>query len=217
VPEQRLMPDGASLLAFVAAALVVLLIPGPGVLYVLARSLGQGQRAGLVSAAGLSAGAFVHVVAATAGLSALLLASAAAFGVVKVLGAAYLIYLGLRALLSRRANADVELPAPRSLRRVFADGVVVSVLNPKIAVFFLAFLPHFADATRGSVPVQMFGLGLLYCALSLCTDGAYALLAGRLRRCMRGPLARGPLPQYASAAVYIGLGIGTALVDQQSR
>ena len=211
------MPDGTSLLAFVVAALVVLLIPGPGVLYVLARSLSQGQRAGLVSVLGLSAGAFVHVIAATVGLSALLLASAAAFGVVKLLGAAYLIYLGLRAVMSRQANADVELPAPRSLRRVFADGVVVSVLNPKIAVFFLAFLPHFADPQRGSVPAQMFVLGLLYCALALCTDGAYAVLAGRLRHWMRGPMARGPLPRYASGAVYIGLGVSTALVDQQSR
>jgi threonine/homoserine/homoserine lactone efflux protein len=211
------MPDGTSLLAFVAAALVVLLIPGPGVLYVLTRSLSQGQRAGLVSAAGLSAGAFVHVIAATVGLSALLLASAAAFGVVKLLGAAYLIYLGVRAVMSRNASVDVEIPAPRSLRRVFADGVVVSVLNPKIAVFFLAFLPHFADPLRGSVSAQMFLLGLLYCALSLCTDGAYAVLAGRLRRWMRGPMALGKLPRYASGAVYVGLGVSIALVEQQSR
>jgi len=211
------MPDSTSLLAFVAAALVVLLIPGPGVLYVLTRSLSQGQRAGLVSAFGLSAGAFVHVIAATVGLSALLAASAAAFGVVKLLGAAYLIYLGIRAVMSRRqADVGVELPAPRSLGRLFADGVVVSVLNPKVAVFFLAFLPHFTDPLRGSVSTQMFWLGLLYCALALCTDGAYAVLASRLRRWMRGPMARGPLPRYASGAVYIGLGVSTALVEHQS-
>lgn len=210
------MPDSTSLLAFIAAALVVLLIPGPGVLYVLTRSLSQGQRAGLVSAFGLSAGAFVHVVAATVGLSALLAASAAAFGVVKLLGAAYLIYLGIRAVMSRQAEVDVELPAPRSLRRLFADGVVVSVLNPKVAVFFLAFLPHFTDPLRGSVSSQMFWLGLLYCALALCTDGAYAVLASRLRAWMRGPMARGPLPRYASGAVYIGLGVSTALVEHQS-
>jgi threonine/homoserine/homoserine lactone efflux protein len=211
------MPDSTSLLAFVAAALVVLLIPGPGVLFVLTRSLSQGQRAGLVSACGLSAGAFVHVIAATVGLSALLAASAAAFGVVKLLGAAYLIYLGIRAVMSRRqADVEVELPAPRSLRRLFADGVVVSVLNPKVAVFFLAFLPHFTDPVRGSVSTQMFWLGLLYCALALCTDGAYAVLASRLRHWMRGPMARGSLPRYASGAVYIGLGVSTALVEHQS-
>ena len=210
------MPDSTSLFAFVVAALVVLLIPGPGVLYVLTRSLSQGQRAGLVSACGLSAGAFVHVIAATVGLSALLAASAAAFGVIKLLGAAYLIYLGIRAVLSRQADAAIELPAPRSLRRLFADGVVVSVLNPKVAVFFLAFLPHFTDPLRGSVSSQMFWLGLLYCALALCTDGAYAVLAGRLQRWMRGPMTRGSLPRYASGAVYIGLGVSTALVEHQS-
>jgi threonine/homoserine/homoserine lactone efflux protein len=208
------MPDTTSLFAFVAAALVVLLIPGPGVMYVLARSLSQGQRAGLMSVLGLSAGAFVHVIAATVGLSALLVASAAAFGIVKLLGAGYLIYLGIRALLSREANVEVEMPAPRSLCRLFADGVIVSVLNPKVAVFFLAFLPHFADPSRGSVPVQMFLLGTLYCLLALCTDGVYALLAARLRHWVRGPIARGSLPRYASGAVYIGLGVSTAFVDQ---
>jgi len=211
------MLDSTSLLAFVAAALIVLLIPGPGVLYVLARSLSQGQRAGLVSALGLSAGAFVHVIAATIGLSALLLTSATAFGVVKVLGAAYLIYLGIRALMLRQASVAAEIPAPRSLRRLFADGMIVSVLNPKIAVFFLAFLPHFADPLRGAVSAQIFVLGLLYCVLALCTDGAYAVLAGRLRRWSRGPIARGPLPRYASGIVYIGLGVSTAFVDRQSR
>jgi threonine/homoserine/homoserine lactone efflux protein len=210
------MPDTTSLLAFVAAALVVLLIPGPGVLYVVTRSLSQGQRAGIVSAVGLSAGAFVHVIAATVGLSALLLASAYAFTVVKLVGAAYLIYLGIRAALSRPVNVDIEIPAPRSLRRVFADGVIVNVLNPKIAVFFLAFLPHFADPRRGSVSAQMFVLGLLYCMLSICTDGTYALLAGRLRSWLRGPMASGPLPRYAGALVYVGLGVSIALVDQSS-
>jgi threonine/homoserine/homoserine lactone efflux protein len=210
------MPDSASLLAFTAAALVVLVIPGPGVLYVLARSLGQGQRAGFTSVLGLSAGAFVHVVAATVGLSAILLASATAFGVVKLLGAAYLIYLGIRALLARHSSPAIEPVTARSLRRVFTDGVVVSVLNPKIAVFFLAFLPHFAEPSRGSVPQQIFVLGALYCLLSLVTDGAYALLASRLRGWFSGPLARGPLTRYASGAVYVGLGVSTALVDPQS-
>ena len=211
------MPDGTSLLAFVAAALVVLLIPGPGVLYVLARSLSQGQRAGLVSAVGLSAGAFVHVIAATVGLSALLFASAAAFGVVKALGAAYLIYLGIRDVLSRRANIDIAIPAPRSLRRLFADGVIVSVLNPKVTVFFLAFLPHFADPMRGPVWVQIFVLGLLSLRAGAVHGWSVRGARRRLRRLMRGPIARGPLPRYASGVVYIGLGVSTALVDHQSR
>ncbi len=146
------MPGDTLLLGFVAAALVVLLIPGPGVLYMVARSIGQGQRAGLVSVVGLSVGALVHVSAATAGLSAILLTSATAFGFVKTLGAGYLIYLGVRAILARDETTDVGAPSPRSLRRLFIDGVVVSVLNPKIAVFFLAFLPQFVDPSQGPVP-----------------------------------------------------------------
>ncbi len=210
------MPGSASLLGFVAAALVVLLIPGPGVLYILARSLGQGQRAGLVSVLGLSAGALVHVAAATAGLSAILLASATAFGVVKALGAGYLIYLGIRMLLGRDATAAIEVTAPRSLRRLFSDGVLVSVLNPKIAVFFLAFLPQFAEPGRGPIAQQVLFLGLLYVALALCTDGAYAVLAGRLRHWLRGRVLQGPLPRYTSGVVYIGLGVSTALADRRS-
>jgi threonine/homoserine/homoserine lactone efflux protein len=208
------VPGIVSLTAFVAAALVVLLIPGPGVLYIVARSLSQGQRAGLVSVLGLSAGALVHVAAATVGLSAILLASATAFGVVKILGAAYLIYLGVRTLLARPPAAAADTVAPRSLRRLFSDGVVVSVLNPKIAVFFLAFLPQFVEPDRGPIAQQVLFLGLLYVVLALITDSAYALLAGRLRRWFGRQAISGPLPRYASGAVYIGLGVSTALVDR---
>ena len=208
------MPGSASLLGFVAAALVVLLIPGPGVLYIVARSLSQGQRAGLVSVLGLSVGALVQVVAATVGLSAILLASAAAFGIVKALGAGYLIYLGMRTLLARHSTAGVEASAPLSLYRLFTDGVVVSVLNPKIAVFFLAFLPQFVEPSHGPVPQQVLFLGLLYVALALFTDSAYAFLAGSLRRWLGGKVIKGPLPRYATGVVYIGLGVSTALADR---
>lgn len=210
------MPTSASLLGFVAASLVLLLIPGPAVLYVVARSLSQGHRAGLVSVLGLSAGALVHVAAATAGLSAILVTSATAFGVVKALGAGYLIYLGVRTLLARpAAAAGVEAAPPRSSYRLFADGAVVSVLNPKIAVFFLAFLPQFVDASRGPVPRQVLLLGLLYVALALVTDSAYALLAGSLRRWIGGRAMQGPLPRYASGVLYLGLGVSTALTGRR--
>lgn len=208
------MPGSASLLGFVAAALVVLLIPGPGVLYIVARSLSQGQRAGLVSVLGLSVGALVHVAAATVGLSAILLTSVAAFGVVKALGAGYLVYLGIRALVTHPSSASVDASAPRSLKRLFTDGVVVSIFNPKIAVFFLAFFPQFVEPSQGPVPQQILFLGLLYVALALCTDSAYAFLAGRLRRWLWGQWVRGPLPRYASGAVYIGLGVSTALAER---
>lgn len=208
------MPASTSLLVFVAAALVVLLIPGPGVLYVVARSLGQGRKAGVVSVLGLSVGALVHVGAAAAGLSAILLTSATAFGIVKALGAAYLIYMGILTLFARYPAAGVQASVPRSLRGVFTDGVVVSVFNPKIAVFFLAFLPQFVEPSRASVPQQVLLLGLLYVALAMLTDGGYAFLAGSLRRWLDGRGMAGPLPRYASGVVYLGLGVGTALTDR---
>ena len=179
-----------------------------------ARSLSQGQRAGLVSVLGLSAGALVHVVAATLGLSAILLTSAAAFTIVKLLGAGYLIYLGIRTLLARRPPAGVDPTPPRSLRRLFVDGVVVSVLNPKIAVFFLAFLPQFVQPGAGPVARQVLFLGLLYVGLALVTDGTYALLSGRLRHWMRGRVVQGRAPQYATGAVYLGLGVSTAFAER---
>jgi threonine/homoserine/homoserine lactone efflux protein len=209
------VPSSTSMLGFVAAALVVLLIPGPAVLYIVARSLSQGHRAGLVSVLGLSVGALVHVAAATVGLSAILLASATAFGVVKALGAGYLIYLGLRTLFAHRPTASMDASTPRSLYRLFADGVLVSVLNPKIAVFFLAFLPQFVEPSRGPVAQQVLLLGLVYVALALVTDSSYALLAGSLRRWLGGRVMQGPLPRYASGALYIGLGVSTALTGRR--
>lgn len=209
------MPNGTILLGFVAASLVVLLIPGPGVLYVVARSAGQGLRAGFASVLGLSAGALVHVAAATAGLSAILLTSATAFGIVKVLGAGYLIYLGIRTLFAKQPMIHMEAATPLSSYRLFTDGVVVSIFNPKIAVFFLAFLPQFVDPSQGQIPQQVFLLGVIYVALALLTDGAYALLACSLRHCIGGRATRGPLPRYLSGSLYLGLGINAALAERQ--
>jgi len=209
------VPSSMSLLGFVAAALVLLLIPGPGVLYVVARSLSQGHGAGLVSVLGLSVGALVHVAAATAGLSAILLASATAFATIKALGAGYLIYLGIRTLFSRRPTVGVSASTPRSLYRLFTHGVLVSVLNPKIGIFFLAFLPQFVEPSRGPVPQQVLLLGLIYVALALVTDSAYAILAGNLRPWLGGRVMQGPLPRYASGVVYLGLGVSTALTGRR--
>ena len=209
------MLNNTLLLGFIAASIVVLLIPGPGVLYVVARSVIQGYGAGLVSALGLSAGAFVHVAAATAGLSAILLTSATAFGIVKVLGAGYLIYLGIRTLLARRPTPRIETSTSLSSYRLFTDGVVVSVFNPKIAVFFLAFLPQFVDPSRGPITHQVLLLGIIYVGLALITDGAYALLAGSLRHWLGGRIMQGPLPRYLSGGVYMGLGVNAALADPQ--
>ena len=201
--------------AFILAALVVLIVPGPGVLYVVTRSLTQGLPAGLISVLGLAAGAFVHVIAAAAGLSALLLASATAFGIVKFLGAFYLIYLGLRAILARQPAAEISMPEADSLRQVFVDGVVVSILNPKIAVFFLAFLPQFISKDGGSISHQFLFLGLIYVGLAICTDGAYALFASSLRNLLNRRFLLGPAPRIASGFVYLGLGASLAFTDRK--
>ena len=165
---------------FSAAALALLIVPGPAVLYVVARSIDQGRRAGLVSTLGVGTGSLVHVAAAALGLSAILAASATAFAVVKWAGAGYLVFLGVRRLV----GPDEAAPGPgrpaRSLGAVFRQGVVVNVLNPKTALFFLTFLPQFADPSRGPAALQMLLLGGLFVTMGIVSDGAYALAAGSI-------------------------------------
>ena len=205
-----MIPDTTSLALFAVAALALLLVPGPAVLYVVARSIHQGRRGGLASVLGLHVGTLVHIAAATVGLSALVVSSAVAFTVVKIAGAAYLIGLGLWTLFSRRAERDVALGGEPNLRRAFAQGIVVNVLNPKTALFFLAFLPQFVDANASHPAAQIAALGLLFVLLGLVTDSLYALAAGTagglLRRSSR--FARGQ--RYVTGTVYIGLGVATA-------
>jgi len=172
------MLDVSRLEVFVVASVALLLTPGPAVLYIVTRSIEQGRVAGLVSVLGICTGTLVHVVAATLGLSALLVSSAVAFAIVKYGGAAYLIVMGMQTLLRRDPPvADVPL-ARAKLRRVFAQGVVVNVLNPHTALFFFAFLPQFIDPSSGRVPVQMLTLGLLFVGLSATTDSGWAVAAG---------------------------------------
>jgi threonine/homoserine/homoserine lactone efflux protein len=206
------MPDSQSLTIFVLAVLVLAITPGPAVLYIVARSLDQGRLAGLVSVLGIGLGALVHVVAAALGLSALLLSSALAFSALKYAGAAYLVYIGVRNLLAARDEAAALTPPARaSLSRIFVQGMVVNLLNPKTALFFLAFLPQFVDPGRGSVTVQFVSLGLLFTMLAMTTDALYALLAGTLGRGLQtNPRVRRH-QQYLAGGVYIGLGLATAL------
>ena len=200
-----------SLLIFVSASLALLLIPGPAVLYIITRSLSQGKKAGLVSVLGIEVGSLVHVTAAALGLSALLLRSSALYSAVRYLGAAYLVSLGIRRLIEPATPLPAEVGPVRSLPRIFWQGVVVNVLNPKTALFFFAFLPQFVDPGRGHVALQVVLLGLLFVGMATCTDSGYALLSGTLR----GVLARSRIypatQRYATAAVYIGLGVGAAV------
>jgi threonine/homoserine/homoserine lactone efflux protein len=198
------MPSPATLAVFAAATAVLLLLPGPSVLFIVARTLEHGRRGGLVSMLGVETGAVLHVLAATAGLSALVTASPSALLVVKLAGAAYLLVLGVRAL---RGSAGESAPATGSSRRLFRQGLVVDALNPKTAMFFLAFLPQFIDPAAGSVALQTLVLGLCFVALATLSDGAYALLAAFAAE----RLKRGKRLKRVSGAAYIGLGTLTAL------
>ena len=203
------MPDASTLALFVAAALVLLIVPGPSVLYIVARSVEGGRTAGLVSVLGVQTGAVVHIAFAALGLSAILASSAVAFSVVKWLGAAYLVWLGLRRIFGRDDEDDDVAVEPERLARVFSQGVIVNTLNPKTALFFLAFLPQFVDPARGAAWVQILLLGATFVILALCSDGLYALLSGTaggwLRRKMEGAdFRRGQ--RYVSGGVLVALG-----------
>src|SRR4029450_6624401 len=204
------MVDPSRLALFVGAALLLLVVPGPSVLYIVTQSVSYGRRAGLASVAGITTGTFVHVAAATIGLSALLASSALAFNVVKYLGAAYLIVVGIRRLAGLEPATAGGLPAARSHASLYRQGIVVNTLNPKTALFFLALLPQFISEP-GPAWAQILVLGLIFACLGAMSDGCWALVAGtlgeRLRRSTRFPKVQ----RYVSGSVFVGRGAVAAL------
>ena len=209
------MIEPSQLYFFIGAALALLLIPGPAVLYITARSASQGRIAGLVSVLAIETANFVQAVAAALGLSAILLSSALAFDIVKYLGAAYLIYLGIRKLTTRVEDAGAETVQNESLSRIYWQGFAVNILNPKTAFFFLAFLPQFVSPEKGNVTAQTLLLGAIFVGLALITDSMYALLASSLARRLKGSKNFHRGQRYFSGLVYIGLGIATALTGSK--
>lgn len=212
-------PSVVHLELFVGAALALLLIPGPAVLFIVGRSIEQGRRAGLVSVLGIHLATLVHLAAAVVGLSALLAASALAFGIVKYVGAAYLIWLGLKKLFgtdSERGAPRVSRSAPRH-SRLLADGFVVNLLNPKTALFFLAFLPQFVDVQRAQVAAQIAFLGLLFIALGLVTDSAYALGAAGAGALLRRHRRFARIERNLSGVLLIGLGVSAAFAGTRRK
>jgi threonine/homoserine/homoserine lactone efflux protein len=209
------MIEISQLYFFLGASLALLLVPGPAVLYITARSANQGRLAGLVSVLAIETANFLQAVAATLGLSAILLSSALAFDVVKYLGAAYLIYLGLRKLLIREeetANGDVK---PESLSRIYWQGFVINMLNPKTALFYFAFLPQFVNPAKGNVTMQTLLLGAIFVGMAFVTDSLYALLASSLADRLRGNRHYQKGQRYFTGLVYVGLGITTALTGSK--
>ena len=202
---------------FISAALVLLLVPGPAVLYLVGRSVEQGRVAGLVSILGIHAATLVHVAAAALGLSALLASSAIAFGIVKYAGAAYLIWIGLRKIFGPVEAADTAEIRQHSHRRLLRDGFIVNLLNPKTAIFFLAFLPQFVDVERGAVAMQIGFLGLTFTVLGLITDGGYAIAAGTAGNWLKRSRGYLKFERYVSGALFVGLGVTAAFAGSQKK
>ena len=209
------MPDPALWGLFVVASVVLLLTPGPAVLYIVARSVTQGRAAGLVSVLGIHLGTIVHIAAAAVGLSALLVSSALAFAIVKYLGAAYLIWLGIRALTAKDPDPEAPAVPAERLRRAFRDGFLVNLFNPKTAIFFLAFLPQFVEPTRGAVHGQVLVLGLTFMGLGILSDGMFALAAGAAGDFLRRSRRFLRFQRWFAGLSFLGLGVTAALATRK--
>ncbi len=207
------MPDPAAYGLFLLAALALLAVPGPAVLYVVSQSIEGGRRAGLMSTVGIHLGTLVHVAAAAIGLSSLLVSSARAFDVVKYAGAAYLVFLGVRTLLGRTGDEPQALEV--DARRRLARGATVQILNPKTALFFFAFLPQFVDPEAGTPGLQILVLGLTFTVLGVLSDGAYALVAGTFASRLRGNRRAANVSRVASGTILVGLGVAAALAGRR--
>jgi threonine/homoserine/homoserine lactone efflux protein len=198
------MSDLGTLAVFCAASLALAVVPGPAVLYIVAQSVHGGRRAGVVSALGIASGGLVHVLAAVIGLSAIVAASAEAFTAVKLLGAAYLVYLGIRTLMSRDDRIGGRAAEP-TLARTYRQGIVVNVLNPKTALFFLAFLPQFVDPD-GSTRAQLAVLGAIFVVIAFTSDLVWALVAGTAGTLLRRSRTFLRVQRYVSGTIFVGLG-----------
>ena len=205
------MPPLSSLIVFVLAALVLLIIPGPAVIYIVTRSVAHGRRAGLASVLGIELATLCHSMAAAFGLSAILLASSMAYNVVKYAGAAYLVYLGLKAIFSRSAPSEVDDPPQPSLAQMFRKGFLVNLLNPKTALFFYAFLPQFVDPARGSSILQILLLGLIFVTMATITDSTYALVSSGVGSFIMRKPGFHRIQKYVTGGIYISLGVAAAV------
>jgi threonine/homoserine/homoserine lactone efflux protein len=204
------VPSLSTYAVFLATAMALLAIPGPAVLYVVTRSIEMGRSGGIASVAGITTGTFVHVGLATAGLSSLILASRAAFDAVKYVGAAYLIFLGVRRLLTKAEDLVEEDGPPRTRRRAYTQGIVVNLTNPKTIVFIFAFIPQFVDPNARHVWLQVLVLGASFACLGFLSDSAYALTAGAVADRLRGSRRIARFERWFGGSMLIGLGIAAA-------
>jgi threonine/homoserine/homoserine lactone efflux protein len=210
-----LLPAWPLLSAFLVASLILAVTPGPGVFYIVTRSLAQGRRSGLASVAGVALGNLGNAIGASLGLAAVFAVSSVAFTVVKYAGALYLVYLGIQAMRAPRSNRDIPVAEPGPLRQVFRDGFIVALLNPKTALFFTAFLPQFMRTDAGPI-VQSIVLGSLFVAIAAVTDTAYAVAAGTVAPALGRARGIRALGRYLTGGAFIGLALFTAFAEKRS-
>ncbi|HET6172849.1 MAG TPA: LysE family translocator [Gaiellales bacterium] len=211
------MPTLSALELFAIAAFALIVIPGPSVLYIVSQSVGHGRKGGLAAVLGIETGAFVHVAGAALGVSAILASSATAFSALKLAGGAYLIVLGIRRLREGDVAATPGSRATRPLSSIYRQGVVVNALNPKTALFFLAFLPQFVDPGRGRVALQAVILGLVFVAIAAVSDAVWALGSGSLVGVLRTSARARRIERTASGGILIGLGVLATLAHPARR
>ena len=208
------MSDANSLLLFMIATVTLNVTPGPDMLYVIVRSVGQGRAAGIASALGIAAGCFVHLLAVTLGLASLMIAIPTAYEIVKFTGAAYLIYLGVRTFTSRRQKNSAKSIEEARLRTIFAQGIVTNVLNPKVALFFLAFLPQFVHR-ENNVAAQIIFLGVLFNTSGTLVNIIVALVASYTRSQFKTRIRNSSVFRWLTGSIFIGLGVRLALLRRK--
>ena len=211
------MFESSQLYLFLIASLALLLTPGPAVLYIVARSINQGRMAGIVSVLGVETANFFHASAAALGLSAILLSSALAFDIVKYLGAAYLIYLGIRKIVASENAAKAEVGKQERLSRIYSQGFVVNLFNPKTALFFFAFLPQFVNTSNGNITLQIFLLGIMFVVMGIITDSAYAIISSSIANQLNANQNFLRNQRYFTGLIYIGLGVVTAFTGSRNK
>jgi threonine/homoserine/homoserine lactone efflux protein len=209
------MPDGASLITFIAVSALLGITPGPDIIYVITRGVFQGARAGIAAAAGLATGIIGHTLLCVVGLSAILAASTLAFNVIKIMGAAYLVYLGIRMWRDRDLLNFSDNPKKSTLIQIYRQTIVMNLLNPKVAIFFLAFLPQFVDVSAGAVEFQFAVLGAIFMAVAFVVMSLAGIAGGVIRRTMTGNARVAHWLRLASGGVLVGLGVRLALQSQE--
>jgi threonine/homoserine/homoserine lactone efflux protein len=209
------MPTLTTLFLLVTMTVLVCIVPGPDMLYIISRSTGQGRSTGVVSCLGIATGGLLQTTAVALGISSFFLVVPIAYDIIKYVGAAYLVYLGIRFILSREEMLTSSHDGKADFRKAFLQGSLTTLLNPKVALFYVAFLPQFVDLTRGHIPLQLLILGLLFNITSLAVDTSVALLASLLGTWLKRRSGAAKLIHWLTGSVLVGLGVRLAFSGRQ--